>query len=39
MRRTASCAEDITRAVHAHPTPAEAVREAALAVAKRSIHS
>ena len=32
-------AEDLARTCHAHPTLAEAVREAALAVAKRSIHS
>jgi dihydrolipoamide dehydrogenase len=32
-------AEDIARTSHAHPTLAEAVREAAMAVAKRSIHS
>jgi dihydrolipoamide dehydrogenase len=32
-------AEDLARTSHAHPTLAEAVREAALAVAKRSIHS
>ena len=32
-------AEDIARICHAHPTLAEAMREAALAVAKRSIHS
>jgi dihydrolipoyl dehydrogenase len=32
-------AEDIARTSHAHPTLGEAVREAALAVAKRSIHS
>jgi dihydrolipoamide dehydrogenase len=32
-------AEDIARTSHAHPTLAEAVREAALAVANRSIHS
>jgi dihydrolipoamide dehydrogenase len=32
-------AEDIARTSHAHPTLAEAVREAALAVAKRRIHS
>jgi len=32
-------AEDIARTSHAHPTLAEAVREAALAVAKRSIHA
>ncbi len=31
-------AEDIARSVHAHPTLAEAVKEAALAVAKRTIH-
>ena len=31
-------AEDIARSVHAHPTLPEAVREAALAVAKRAIH-
>ena len=31
-------AEDLARAVHAHPTLPEAVKEAALAVAKRSIH-
>ena len=30
--------EDIARTVHAHPTHAEAVKEAALAVDKRSIH-
>jgi dihydrolipoamide dehydrogenase len=32
-------AEDVARTCHAHPTLAEAVREAALAVANRSIHS
>jgi dihydrolipoamide dehydrogenase len=32
-------AEDVARTCHAHPTLAEAVREAALAVAKRGIHS
>ncbi|KPJ86438.1 MAG: dihydrolipoamide dehydrogenase [Spirochaetes bacterium DG_61] len=32
-------AEDIARTVHAHPTLSEAVREAALAVDRRSIHS
>jgi len=32
-------AEDIARIVHAHPTLAEAVKEAAMAVDKRSIHS
>jgi dihydrolipoamide dehydrogenase len=31
-------AEDIARSVHAHPTLPEAVKEAALAVAKRAIH-
>jgi dihydrolipoyl dehydrogenase len=32
-------AEDIDRTSRAHPTLAEAVREAALSMAKRSIHS
>lgn len=32
-------AEDIARSVHAHPTLAEAIKEAALAVDKRAIHS
>ncbi len=32
-------AEDIARTVHAHPTLAEAVKEAALAVDKRAIHA
>jgi dihydrolipoamide dehydrogenase len=31
-------AEDIARSIHAHPTLPEAVKEAALAVAKRAIH-
>ena len=31
-------AEDIARTVHAHPTLSEAIHEAALAVAKRTIH-
>jgi dihydrolipoamide dehydrogenase len=31
-------AEDVARSVHAHPTLSEAVKEAALAVAKRAIH-
>ncbi len=31
-------AEDIARSVHAHPTLPEAVKEAALGVAKRSIN-
>ncbi len=31
-------AEDVARACHAHPTLAEVVKEAALGVAKRSIH-
>jgi dihydrolipoamide dehydrogenase len=34
-----SSAEDIARCCHAHPTLAEAVREAALAVARRAIHA
>jgi dihydrolipoamide dehydrogenase len=32
-------AEDLARTTHAHPTLAEAVKEAALAVAKRAIHA
>lgn len=32
-------AEDLARSVHAHPTLAEAIKEAALAVDKRQIHS
>jgi len=32
-------AEDIARTCHAHPTHSEAVKEAAMAVAKRPIHS
>lgn len=32
-------AEDIARTVHSHPTLSESVKEAALAVAKRSLHS
>jgi dihydrolipoamide dehydrogenase len=31
-------AEDVARTVHAHPTLSEAVKEAALAMAKRAIH-
>ncbi|MCB1033033.1 MAG: hypothetical protein KDD47_04270, partial [Acidobacteria bacterium] len=31
-------AEDIARSSHAHPTLAEALKEAALAVAGRAIH-
>jgi dihydrolipoamide dehydrogenase len=31
-------AEDVARTVHAHPTLPEAVKEAALATAKRAIH-
>jgi len=31
-------AEDVARTCHAHPTLTEAVKEAALAVAKRAIH-
>ncbi len=33
-----AAAEDIARTCHAHPTHTEAVKEAALAVAKRAIH-
>tara|TARA_Y100001960_G_C14556315_1_gene768397 strand:- start:658 stop:822 length:165 start_codon:yes stop_codon:yes gene_type:complete len=32
-------AEDIARTCHAHPTFSEAVKEAALSVDKRTIHS
>jgi dihydrolipoamide dehydrogenase len=35
----AGAAEDIARICHAHPTLSEAIREAALAVDKRAIHS
>ncbi len=35
----AGSAEDIARICHAHPTLSEALREAALAVGKRAIHS
>ena len=31
-------AEDVARTAHAHPTLSEALKEAALAVAKRPIH-
>lgn len=31
--------EDLARTCHAHPTLSEAVREAALAVARRSLHN
>ena len=31
-------AEDLARTVHAHPTMAEAIHEAALALDKRAIH-
>ena len=31
-------AEDLARTCHAHPTLPEAVKEAAMAVAKRAIH-
>ena len=31
--------EDIARAIHAHPTLAEAMKEASLAIEKRAIHS
>jgi dihydrolipoamide dehydrogenase len=34
----ASSVEDIARSVHAHPTLPEAIKEAALATAKRAIH-
>jgi len=34
----AASAEDVARTTHAHPTLPEAVKEAALAVAKRAIH-
>jgi dihydrolipoamide dehydrogenase len=30
--------EDLARTCHAHPTMSEAVKEAAMAVAKRAIH-
>ncbi|MEB2285608.1 MAG: dihydrolipoyl dehydrogenase [Polyangiaceae bacterium UTPRO1] len=33
-----AAAEDLARSVHAHPTLSEALKEAALAVAKRAIH-
>jgi dihydrolipoamide dehydrogenase len=32
-------AEDLARTIHAHPTMSEAVKEAALAVAKRALHA
>ena len=32
-------AEDLARTCHAHPTLSEAVKEAAMAVAGRAIHS
>ena len=35
----AGSAEDIARICHAHPTLSEAVKEAALAVDRRAIHS
>ena len=34
-----ACSEDIARTCHAHPTFSEAVKEAALSVDKRAIHS
>jgi dihydrolipoamide dehydrogenase len=34
----AGSAEDLARTCHAHPTMSEAVKEAAMAVAKRAIH-
>ena len=39
MMEFAGSAEDIARICHAHPTLSEAVREAALAVDRRAIHS
>jgi dihydrolipoamide dehydrogenase len=33
-----AASEDIARTCHAHPTLPEAVKEAALAVARRTIH-
>jgi dihydrolipoamide dehydrogenase len=33
-----AAAEDLARTCHAHPTLTEAVKEAAMAVAKRTIH-
>ena len=33
-----SSSEDIARTCHAHPTHSEAIKEAAMAVAKRPIH-
>jgi dihydrolipoamide dehydrogenase len=35
----AGTAEDLARTCHAHPTLPEAIKEAAMAVEKRSIHS
>ncbi|MBI1363111.1 MAG: dihydrolipoyl dehydrogenase [Proteobacteria bacterium] len=35
----AASAEDIARSVHAHPTMTEAIKEAALAVDRRALHS
>jgi len=34
-----SSSEDIARTCHAHPTFSEAIKEAALSVDKRAIHS
>jgi dihydrolipoamide dehydrogenase len=34
----AASSEDIARTCHAHPTLSEAIKEAAMAVEKRSIH-
>ena len=34
-----SSAEDLARSTHAHPTLSEAMKEAAMAVSKRQIHS
>jgi len=38
LAETGGSAEDLARTCHAHPTLAEALKEAALAVAKRAIH-
>ncbi|MBI1868491.1 MAG: dihydrolipoyl dehydrogenase [Methylocystis sp.] len=39
LMQFAGSSEDLARTCHAHPTLSEAVKEAALAVAKRSIHT
>ena len=38
LMEVSGSAEDMARTCHAHPTLAEALKEAALAVDKRSIH-